>query len=300
MGRKVALVLVWTPIMACLAVAAGVGKSRDAGRGKVVGKARVAPAARVVALMRSAPLAAETEGGMPIDLLRLIDDPVLARAQPERASLLYRRWALRSPLAAGQSALANGLLFGSEAPLEAVFEEWLATDPEAAMAWAVGGMAIPGKAERLEGAFAEALARKPVETRALWAARFPDDPYLTADVASEWVRHDAVSAVDWLRAMPPGAGKSGGLRALVGAWMEEDPASVGAFVATMEPGHLRDMAVATVAEVSPGGVALESESAPVARNVEESEDKNWLVQKAGKAESPRTLRRKPAGDVESD
>lgn len=300
MRRKVALVLVWVPILACLAAALEVGKSGDAGKESSLEMTKATSEPQVVVLMRSAPLAAETEGGMPADLLRIIDEPALARTQIERAALLYRRWALRRPLDAGQSALANGSLFGSTAPLEAVFEEWLATEPEAAMAWAAAGMASPGKGERLEGAFGEALAKKPVETRALWAARFPNDPYLAAGVASEWVRRDAAAAVEWLSEISPGRGKREGLRVLVEAWMEDDPAGAGAFVARMEPGYLKEVAVSAVAEVSPGGVALETEGegALEAAAVAESgvEDADWLVRRNGNAASPRTLKRKPAGD----
>jgi hypothetical protein len=300
-GRMVTQVLVWVPILACVGASLRMGQSKGAGGQRPAEKVKEPTEMGMVAVMRSAPLAAETEGGMPTDLMRIIEEPVLARAQTERVALLYRRWAHRNPLGAGQSALASWRLFDSAMPLEAVLEEWLALDPDAAMVWVVGESGNPGKGERVEKAFGEALAGQPVATRALWAGRFPDDPALAANVAAEWVRQDPDAASEWLGAMSPGEGKLEGLRAFIATWMEDDPAGAGAFVVAMEPGRLREMALATVAEISPGGLALEPTTGGVDASKEAPVNEggvDWLVRREGREESPRTLKRKPLEETE--
>jgi len=296
--RMVTLALVSVPVVACLAAALRMGSPPRPEKGESTAKINGRNAQTVVAVMRSAPLASEEEGGMPVDLLRYLDDPTSARAQTERVGLLYRRWTIRNALAAATSALANERLFDSTEPLRAVLEEWLTLEPAAAMGWVQAGSPNPGLVEWQGEAFAPALASMPVETRALWASRLPDDGGLVAKVAAEWVRTDAVAAVEWLAALAPGEGKREGLRALVAAWMDEDPAAAGGFVATLGPGTFRDLAVATVAETSPGGVAVEGETAepgPYRATAAEAEKgSDWLVRSAGQGAAPKTLKRKPA------
>ncbi len=301
--RIVTHVLVWVPILACLSASLKMGQTENRGDEQPSEEEEMPTEKEVLVLMRSAPMAAETEGGMPVDLLRIIEEPVVARAQSERAELLYRRWAGRNPRDAGQSALVNWRLFDSVKPLEAVLEQWLDKDPDAAMNWVMEEIGSPGKGERLEMAFGEVLAVKPVETRSRWATRFPDEPALAANVAAEWARQDPAAAVEWLSSMRAGEGKREGLRALVATWMDWDPARAGAFVVAMAPGRLREMALATVAEVSPGGLALEPATA-----VEETGPRipgdpvegDWLVRREGREESPRTIRRKPGADGAKD
>lgn len=294
MKRLVSHVVVWTPIIVCIGVVMRVGVPAPAGmvgmNGAAWEEARDADRP-VTAIVRSAPQAAEAEGGMPVGLVRLIDDPPLARGQIERVALLYRRWSLKGPSAAARSALAEARLLDSDLPLRVVLEEWLATDPESAMAWATDMRSKPGDGFRVDEAIRLAVAECPVETRAAWAASIPDDPGPVARVAAEWVIDDPDAAVAWLAKLRPGLAKSEGLRALVGAWMRNDSIAAGGFVATLPAGRHREIALAAaVASVGEGGVAA-VHAAPVP---EDSGAEEWLVGREAKAETPRVIRRLPA------
>jgi hypothetical protein len=76
-----------------------------------------------------------------------------------------------------------------------------------------------------------------------WAAQYPDNAGVIAEVGENWANRDPQAALEWLTTLPEGEGQHAGMQQAMREWTNEDPAAASEYLATMPASQAKDAAI---------------------------------------------------------
>ena len=81
------------------------------------------------------------------------------------------------------------------------------------------------------------------QAAAAWAAQYPHNAGVIAEVGENWANRDPLAALEWLTTLPEGEGQHAGMHQAVREWTNEDPAAASEWLATMPASQAKDAAI---------------------------------------------------------
>lgn len=90
---------------------------------------------------------------------------------------------------------------------------------------------------------ADRYAADDPQAAAEWAAQYPDNAGVIAEVGENWANSDPQAALEWLTTLPEGKGQHAGMHQAVREWTDEDPAAASEYLATMPASQAKDAAI---------------------------------------------------------